>query len=373
MIGWVKQVGNMLRPDHLGPVESQVGELLGDRPKRVEILQTGLRARVLRCHLQGGLSVIVKLFTESTETARREWDALRFLAAHAPACVPRPLARSKDRHLLVMEDLRGETLSRLLERESASGARRPLLRIAEALGHVHGTQRGRLAGLPRSLRGEYLRQAEECVALLGRVRRVLERAAIEPAAGFDGAWLELVERMGSPGAFLTLTHGDLAPSNVLLTASGPRLLDFEYTGVRSALYDVMFWEFVVPFPRTLARAMTRAYRGALAPYLPAAREDARFRRELLTLKTHRFYWWLTFRLGEALAGRDGHWVPGWRLRPAYLFYLQNYVTTSRRLGEHGPLWRTAQALLSQLRRRWEERAGYPDHFLPAAPRVRRRA
>nr|8AGY_A Chain A, Corramycin phosphotransferase [Corallococcus coralloides] len=356
-------MGNNSRASNPVPLEDQIGALLGEHPRQIVPLHAGRRAQVLRCHFQDGHSVIVKSFTEVAETTRGEWDALRFLAAHVPAIAPRPLARSKDRRLVAMEDLRGETLARLLERESEAGARRPLVRIADALGHLHGAQAPRVDGLPRALRDEYRKQADECVALRGKVRALLGRAGVEPTPGFDGAWLELVERMGSPGPFLTFTHGDLAPSNVLLTDDGPRLLDFEYTGARSALYDVMFWEAVVPFPRSLARPMTQAYRRALASHLPAARDDARFRRELLTLKTHRFFWWLTFRLDEALAGGDAHWVPGWRLRPAYLFYLQNYVSTARRLGARGPLLKTAQALSSRLRRGWKERAGYPDHFL----------
>ncbi|NTX02053.1 phosphotransferase family protein [Myxococcus sp. CA040A] len=361
----MKKADTQRKVVRLGFVADQVHDLMGERPRRLETLQQGLRARVLRCHLRGGRSVIVKASTEVTQTGRREWEALRFLSARAPSLAPRLLGRSKDRRLVIMEDLKGETLARLLERESESGARKPLVSIAERLGHFHGQQVTRLDSLPRSLRGEYLQQAKDCVSLQGRVLGLLERAGVKPSPGFDGAWQELVERMGSPGAFLTVTHGDLAPSNVLLTPAGPRLLDFEYTGARSALYDVMFWEFVVPFPRTLARAMTRAYRTALGAGLPEARDEARFRQELATLKTHRFYWWLTFRLAEALAGADAHWVPGWRLRPAYLFYLQNFLTTSRSLGVEGPLTRTARALATRLREQWVDRAGYPDHFLPA--------
>ncbi|MCP3059800.1 aminoglycoside phosphotransferase family protein [Myxococcus sp. K38C18041901] len=355
----------------IGQTERSIGrewrgplrELLGERPRRLELLHQGLRAQVLRCHLSDGKTVIVKASATLTPTARREGEALRFLTKGGASLAPALLARAKDRRLVVMEELAGEPLAGLLAREQVAGARGPLVAIARALGGFHGEQAARVEALPRALRGEYLQQAEDCVGLRERVGAVLERAGVTPARGFDAAWRALTERMGAPGDFLTLTHGDLAPSNVLLTERGPRLLDFEFSGARSALYDVMFWEFVVPFPRVLAGAMTRAYRAALARWLPAARDEARFRRELATLKTHRFYWWLTFRLGEALVRDDAHWVPGWRLRSAYLFYLQSYLTSSRGLAGDGPLSRTARRLHLRLRDQWKDRAGYPEGFL----------
>jgi serine/threonine protein kinase len=350
----------------------QIWELVGERGCRVELLNAGARASLFRCFLRGRCSVIAKVYCKSTKGARHEWDALRFLAAHAPLIAPiapRPLERSKDGRVILMEDLEGETLTSLLERDGGLDAKRPLLRVAHALGLLHGTAAKCLNMLPRSLRNEYIRQSDESETLRDRVRALLQRAAVAPAAGFDIAWQELVERLRSPGEFLTFTHGDLAPSNVLMTADGPKLLDFEFAGARSSLYDALFWEAIVPFPRALARAMTQKYRDTLTGDIPKARDDDRFRHELSTLKTHRLFWSLTFRLDHALASRDSDWVPGWPLRPAYLFYLRNYVVTCRRLDSLEPLLQTAEVLYARLRKQWAENASYPENFMRGARRT----
>ena len=95
-------------------------------------------------------------------------------------------------------------------------------------------------------------------------------------------------------------------------------------------------------------------------------DDELFHRQLATLKTHRLFWWLSFRLKDALTAPEGEWVPGWPLRRAYLFFLQNHLSTVRQLRELEPLFRTGETLYAQLSEAWHERADYPAGFLSGA-------
>jgi Ser/Thr protein kinase RdoA (MazF antagonist) len=343
-------------------VWTEVVALLGERPVGLERLKTGLRASVFRCQLERG-TAIAKWSATATPEARRECDALGFLTEQPHALAPRSLAYSDDARLLIMEELAGEPLSASLERETVEPMRGPLSRIARELGHFHGSAAAHLTRAPASLSDTYKRDAQRCASVGRKLEGLLLRAAVDPASGFAVAWSCMTELLAAPEPYLTLTHGDLAPSNVLLTSTGPRFLDFEYAGVRSGLYDVLFWEANVPFPRVLAEPMTDSYRAALGAHIPEALDDALFLRQLTALKTHQLLWWLTFRLDSALDDSAGEWVPDWPLRPAYLFYLHNYLTTVTPGDELRPLYATAEALYARLTAAWIERPHYPVHFL----------
>jgi Ser/Thr protein kinase RdoA (MazF antagonist) len=359
-------MGNQNRRTHdRGDVVTRIAKLLDERPSSVDVLKAGQRATVYRCHLRRGGSVIAKEYASDTKEARREREALVFLAGrHWHTMAPRLLAKSTEGNLVIVEDLNGELLSSILERGSEQSVRECLVAFACELADFHGRAATQMDSMSASLRSVYREEAQECGSILAKLVSLFVQAGIERATGFDAAWTRMFEGLGTPHRLLTLTHGDLAPSNILLTDSGARLLDFEYAGERSGLYDVMFWEAVVPFPRQLAQPMTDAYRATLGAHVPEAADDELFQCHLAVLKTHRLFWWLTFRLKDALTAAEREWVPGWPLRRAYLFYLQNHLSTVQQRPELEPMYRTAEALHARLSAAWNERADYPSGFLP---------
>jgi len=358
-------------PD-LGAVTAQLGELLGTAPLKLDVLKTSGRAAVFRCQFADGRSAIAKLHAADTNEARHERAALSFLTGlpeHANALAPRLLARSNDERLIVMEELKGEELTVSLERECEQTIEERLVGFARELGHFHGRVATQLDQLPVSLHDVYRHDAQRARSLLDKLNELLDQAGVQPAPGFDAAWVRVSESLGVPGPFLTLTHGDLAPSNVLFSVAEPtrpRLVDFEYAGARSGLYDVMFWEAAVPFPRWLGEPMTHAYRATLGAHVHDALDDELFSAQLATLKTHRVFWWLSFRLRDALLSGEGEWVPGWPLRRAYLWYLRNHLSSVALLPALQPVFRTAEALHARLSESWNERASAPAGFLSGA-------
>ncbi len=82
----------------------------------------------------------------------------------------------------------------------------------------------------------------------GRLRRWAEEVGAEVAPGTQEDLEHLARTLADPGPFLAFTHGDMAPSNTLFTREGSHLVDFEYGGMRHALYDALMWLLIVPLP-----------------------------------------------------------------------------------------------------------------------------
>ena len=186
-----------------------------------------------------------------------------------------------------MEDLgEGPSLEDLLRaREPGAAARagEALVAIARATGALHAAarehagefDRRRDALAPRPVTA--LRAAADArrAAAAAALRAWLDAAGAAAASGLEAAEAAARARREEPGAWATLTHGDMAPSNNLRAKDGWRLLDFEYAGVRHALYDTLLWTLFCPFPLPLIERADRAYRAAMAGAFPPARDDGR--------------------------------------------------------------------------------------------------
>ena len=123
--------------------------------------------------------------------------------------------------------------------------------------------------------------------LLARLHRLVHQVT---AASLDGLALPAPFGTAGPGAVDVLLHKDLHPQNVILTASGPMIIDWEGAAVGPAIADVaMTWVILgfsdIPGPRLRAVAargvqvaLTRSFAQAAGPIDDAWRSTAIRRR-----------------------------------------------------------------------------------------------
>jgi hypothetical protein len=280
-----------------------------------------------------GAGVVVKRFKSQPERGLDEWASLEFLTRLGLTLpvAPRFLGGDLGGRFFVMEDLGpGPTLEALLHGDDADAAAEALVSLARLTGRLHAAtvehhgEFDRLrealaprAATPRAAAAAFLR------AHAGRVAAWLAAAGVPAPAGL-GAALEATARAAeSPHPLTAFTHGDQAPSNNHLGRARTRLLDFEYGGVRPALYDALFWTLVCPFPAPLVVRAEAAYRQALGAAGPLARDDVAYRRsQALTAawRTVNLLQWLP----PSLLAADEPWAPGLSARQAILWHLDRF-------------------------------------------------
>ena len=170
----------------------------------------------------------------------------------------------------------------------------------------------------------------------------------------DEALAALARYVGETGDWTTVTHGDMAPGNALRAAGGWRLLDFEYAGVRPALYDALFWSLCCPFPPTLIDAADRAYREALAAGFPLALDEAAYagtRARVAAWRTLDLLHWL----GPTLLAADRPWAPGLGARGAVTWHLARCLAVAAEAPDDplvAPIAAAARRLERGLVERW---------------------
>ena len=161
-------------------------------------------------------------------------------------------------------------------------------------------------------------------------------------------WRAAVE----PDAWATLTHGDIAPSNDLRATDGWRRLDFEYAGVRHALYDALLWTLFCPFPLPLIERADTVYRAAIAGAFPPARDDGDYARARADVAAGRSLDLLRWQ-PPALLDRDREWAPGLTARRAVLLASRALPRRrGRRRAPLAPFAATLEALHRRLGARW---------------------
>ena len=160
-----------------------------------------------------------------------------------------------------------------------------------------------------------------------------------------------------PGPFLTLTHGDPAPTNTHVSARGAlRLLDFEYGAYRHALYDVTAWDVLCPLPQHLVTLVRDVHHTSLAHRLPATRDDTRYREGWALMAAYRALATLTWIPTQVLV-QDRPWVETWSSRRAVLATLSRLRDNAAFMPALAPLATAAGDLFGALAARWPEAAG----------------
>ncbi|TWD80134.1 phosphotransferase family enzyme [Kribbella amoyensis] len=232
----------------------------------------------------GGRSVIVKTRRVDGEGhggpayLRREVAGLRTIAAEDVAA--RVLLVDDEAGLVVQSDLGvWPTLEQILLGHDAERAASAMVEYGRTVGRLHADTLGR--------RTEYAGALAEFgaadvttggnVGIWGTRRwNVVEEACAD--LGFPDAQVArddlayLCSRLAEPGPYAALVHGDLNPTNALVTDRGVRLVDFEGSGFGHVGFDTSFLYYPFPhhsanwsiLPDRITAAAGEAYRGTLA-------------------------------------------------------------------------------------------------------------
>ena len=366
-----------------------VERLLGARrgPARIldsTILKSWERNDVWRVRVTGGADlpamVIVKQWKCGARARARRVGGPGSFSPRLAWSAPRFLGGDADARCFVMEDLgAGPNLEALL-RDPGAGERAAaaLVALARLTGRMHVDARGLAAEFDRRRDGLAPRPlspaAEAARGLRERgadLASWLEAVGERTAAGTADALAALARFVGEPGDWTTVTHGDMAPGNTALTSAGWRLLDFEYAGVRPALYDALLWTLFCPFPASLIEPADRAYRETLAIGFAAARDDAAYasaRARTAAWRTLDLLHWQS----PALLVADAPWAPGFGTRAAVVWHLARFRVLAAAAPDDpavAPIAAAARRLESRLLARW---GPAPDAGSPLA-RARRRS
>jgi len=165
----------------------------------------------------------------------REWEC-RVLALASAAGIAPTIERCEPRlGVLVTQWEEGRALS-------ADEARRAGVRVAELMRRVHA--------LPLPVNGRALGPVDWIEHYRDAITRLPMGAKRAPwrqrlEAGADSLQVEAGRRLGAlealPHPARVLCHSDLHPANLVATARGLVLLDWEYAHVSEALWDVAGW------------------------------------------------------------------------------------------------------------------------------------
>ena len=316
---------------------------------------------MVRAQVRGGPvpAVILKQARDEPVCGLDDLAGADFLTRQGLEFGPRLLAADVDARLLVLEDLgRGRSLEELLNGEDARAATGGLISTARLTGQLHASTLGRQSeyelvrqALPPRPERVRVENARFLLENEGRLLRWLAAVDAQAAPGLHEDLEDVARTLADPGPFLAFTHGDLAPSNVLFTPGGPRLLDFEYAGMRHALYDALMWLVTVPFPDELVARADITYRITLSSRCEAAQVDSAWTRARATValaRTVNLFQWLHPRVLE----EDREWAPGVSQRAALLHHLARCRALLAPAEGWTGLGRTLESLEARLRERW---------------------
>ena len=352
----------------LEAVERLLGATHG--PARIldfSLLKSWERNDVWRVRVAGGPDLpamaIVKQWKAEPARGLDEWAALAVLTEAGLAATPRFLGGDADARCFVMEDLgAGPNLEALL-RDPGAGERAAaaLVALARLTGRMHVDARGLAAEFDRRRDGLARRPLSPAAAAARGLRERgadlagwLEAVGELAVAGTPDALAALARFAGEPGDWTTVTHGDMAPGNTALTSAGWRLLDFEYAGVRPALYDALLWTLFCPFPASLIEPADRAYRETLAIGFGAARDDGAYASARARTAAWRMLDLLHWQ-SPALLTADAPWAPGFGTRAAVVWHLARFRVLAEAAPDDpavAPIAAAARRLESRLLARW---------------------
>ncbi len=318
------------------------------------------RARVLRCRVTSGAdhpSLIVKIADPDSVTFRRELAAYRVLPDwwSGRSRIPRLVAALPEYGVLVLEDItRATPLLRLLLGSDRAGTQLSLGRTSHALGELHAKGRSVRDRWPLQLGAgppAFQEQAATFERAFPAIHQLIAALGIRPTDAFDDGLEHLSRRIAEGAPETTITVGDIAPTNVFLSADEVVFIDFEYAGVRHPFYDAMFWHCICSFPPDVCDAMTNRYRVGLAeggwPF-----DDDRFDRGMVDAASHRLFWTLGWTSTANLLEKDRPAPP---TRALLLHYIAEFVRLARGRPHDPALVAMAEECLRRLLLRWDER------------------
>jgi hypothetical protein len=293
----------------------------------------------------------------------REWVATALVSAcaagrdHGAAL----LAGDVETGVLVFDDL-GAGLDSLVDpllRGTAEEAEHALVAYATALARLHGDTVGCLEahhaafqsifGARRARRPPGWRVEAEAKVVVDAIGQTVPASELEL----------LSARLGDPGPWLSLVHGDPCPDNALLLGGRIRLIDYEWARPSHALLDGLSWRMGFPTcwcagrtPADVAARVDAVYRAELGRAIPSALDDAAYQTEAAYLSAVWLFTCLSWRLGQALAA-DESWGT-WSIRGRLLWYLEMVIEATDAAGVLPGINRAARGWLADLRGRWPD-------------------
>jgi hypothetical protein len=336
-----------------------------------EILKQGNRSYVLRCAVTSDdaslpTSVILKQIKQQSDRGYDDWAGVQFLSdvKSDPPFVPRFLGGDPEAGFFIMEDLGpGHTLEDLLLGTDRAAAEEALLGLAAIAGRMHVATNGRedeygqirasIGPMTTCIRAWNASNLREGLSVVGQAFQAVD---VQPGRGFDEECARVARTLETPGAWLVYTHGDMAPSNNHYRTALPRLLDFEYGAFRHALYDVIFWRIICPFPAAIALRMDDIYRRAVASAIPEAARESTFYSALARLCAYDLCINLTWHFQHAIE-HDRPWAGDFTVRQALLYKLDVFSTVTENTGQLEALGESMGKLEERLKALWADAVG----------------
>jgi len=341
----------------------------GARVGAGSLLKDSNRNRVSRWPLTAAplSGVVAKRILRDPAQGYNDWAAVAYLAdGKIPALAPAFIDGDVEAGLWLMADLAdAPTLDDALRGSDRVAAEDAAIAAAAATGRLHAATASHGAAfaayrqrLPAADGLDRLSENQSYHQRVARLHEWFEELDIEPVEG----WLRGVAR-GAAMAVLAeplccLTHGDWAPTNVLLTADGARLLDFEYAAYRHPFHDRACWHLVCPLPAELVTRCDVAYFTELATGMPRSADLALVGEHWALIGTARGLDVLSW-LPIAALEHDQPWVEDWSVREALLEVAKRTIAIAEGSAATRPVADTLAKLREQLAIRWGMRGRTP--------------
>ena len=358
-----------LAADHTTIVALITRRWPGARVGAGTLLKDWNRNRVSRWPLSGGplSSVVAKRILRDPAQGYNDWAALAYLGdGRIPALAPAFIAGDVEAGLWVMADLGGApTMDDALRAGDRTAAHAAAIAAAAVTGRLHAATASHGAAfaayrqrLPAADDLDRLSENQRYHARVARLHEWFEELDLDPVEG----WLRGVAR-GAAMAVLAeplccLTHGDWAPSNVIMTADGARLLDFNHAAYRHPFHDRAAWHLVCPLPTELVARCDAAYFTELAAGMPRSADPALVAEHWALIGTARGLDVLSW-LPIAALERDQPWVGEWSVREAMLEVCQRTAAIAEGAAATRPVADTLSDLRGRLAIRWGNCARTP--------------
>jgi hypothetical protein len=220
-----------------------------------------------------------------------ELAALRFLSVLDDEHTFFPALYGSDDQLglLVMEKIgQGTRLDHLLLADNSYAAEQGLIEYAKLHGLLHALTIGKRSVYNR-IRQEITAREEEIDSyynyewLLTTLHTFTDALNVTPINGTDDELAAIAHSLTHPGPFETFIQVDAAPDNILHTASGWKMIDFEGSKYGHALLEGAYCRMPFPtcwcvyrLPDTIMRRVEDAYRTELIKGCPQAADDTLF-------------------------------------------------------------------------------------------------
>jgi hypothetical protein len=341
-----------------------------------QLLKDATRMVVVRAHVRAShhapdtpRSVIIKAIRDDPATGFSEWASLAFMdeLPQAHTIAPRFLGGSVAQRLFAISDLGpGCTLHDTLCEATPAEVDMTLTRLGRQMARLHAITAGRERdferirhALPAAEQTGRRREAERWLGARGRLAAWFAAAGCDLPAGFDAALEQIAAAYAEPGAWLTFSHGDPAPSNSHIAGDNVWLLDFEYGAFRHALYDISAWNVLCPLPQCQVQLLVQAFQEALAAHMPAVADRAAFEGAWGLLCVYRALAILSW-VEPAVLSADRPMVGDWSAREAVLAALTRSLAADRLVAALAPVAIAAERLCAALRARWPEFSGRDD-------------